>query len=331
MTRRNGAVLILVLFVMVVLSLVAVSFGYRASLARRLSGQRAVMLRLEHHGRSAVAIALARLPSDPNGFVHPAQAWCSHGPLDQEDWLPEWSMAQARGTGDYVTDYEVIDEEGKLHVSAASSEALKKLGMSDGQIACLFDWIDEDDVARSEGAEDSRYTAASPPYHCKNAPLESLGELLRIQGFGSEDYCVRSKSSQPPSGNPAAALGWVRLLTVVGDGRININTSPVEVLATLPLSAGAPEQIVAYRRFTPGSGEPLENHAFRSVTDVRQLQGLTVGDRDVLEAISRFNSEHFRVIAHSTHVPTGLTYRLEVLARIRPPGPPEILEQNGGP
>lgn len=331
MTRRKGAVLILVLFVMVVLSLVAVSFSYRAALARRLATQRAMMLRLEHHARSAAAIALTRLPLDPSGFVHPAQAWCSHVPLAEEPWLPEWSPDQAGETAEYVTDYQVIDEEGKLHVAVASSEAMKKLGMSNSQAACLFDWMDEDDVTRSEGAEDGFYLARAPSHYCKNAALESLEELLRIRGFGSDDYYGRLREGDPSPEGSTATRGWVRLLTTRGDGYININTSPLEVLKTLPLSQGAAEQIVAYRRFTPGAGQTLDDHAFRNADDIRQLQGLTEADRDVLQAVAKFRSEHFRILVESRHVPSGLTYRLDVLAKTRSPDQPEILEWKGEP
>ena len=47
----------------------------------------------------------------------------------------------------------------------------------------IFDWIDDDDEARTNGAENEYYQALAPPYECKNAPLETLDELLLIRGI----------------------------------------------------------------------------------------------------------------------------------------------------
>jgi hypothetical protein len=83
-----------------------------------------------------------------NEFDHRAESWCTHEPLASEDWLFEWT---AQGMDDdllFVTDYQVIDEEGKLNIMFASSAALEKLGMPAEQIACLFDWMDADGIAR---------------------------------------------------------------------------------------------------------------------------------------------------------------------------------------
>ena len=46
----------------------------------------------------------------------------------------------------------------------------------------IVDWLDMDSSPRPYGAEDDYYTALSPPYHCKNGPLDSLEELLLVRG-----------------------------------------------------------------------------------------------------------------------------------------------------
>lgn len=47
----------------------------------------------------------------------------------------------------------------------------------------IFDWIDEDDDERPNGAENEYYQSLSPPYESKNAKLETLDELLLIRGI----------------------------------------------------------------------------------------------------------------------------------------------------
>jgi DNA uptake protein ComE-like DNA-binding protein len=50
----------------------------------------------------------------------------------------------------------------------------------------IIDWIDADDLPRTNGAEDDYYTGLQPPYHCKNGPLDSLEELLLVRGVTQE-------------------------------------------------------------------------------------------------------------------------------------------------
>ncbi|MBW1764016.1 MAG: general secretion pathway protein GspK, partial [Deltaproteobacteria bacterium] len=50
----------------------------------------------------------------------------------------------------------------------------------DDIIDALKDWIDPDSEVTRFGAEDSYYQALETPYTCRNAPLESLEELLLI-------------------------------------------------------------------------------------------------------------------------------------------------------
>ena len=331
MGGRRGSILVLVLFVMTVLSLVAVSFAYRASLMARTVQHRLVMTRLRAHAASAVSIAVGRLGENVNDFDHRAEAWHTHRHLATEDWLPEWSASDHGQPSAFMTEYSVIDEESKLRAASASSEALERLGMSAGQIASLFDWMDGDDAARAEGAENEYYLTLAVPYRCKNAPLELLDELLLVRGFGVEDYLGEDRNHNrmlDPSENDGGVLyppddadgrlrqGWADLLTCYGDGRINLNTAPRLVLETLPLSGRAVDQIIGYRAFDQDSSGDLEDHVFKSTSDIDQLQGLEEWDRHLLAHIATYRSEFFRVFALSTHAPTGLTYRVQAVVRM---------------
>ena len=338
--RRRGSILIVVLFVMTILSMVAVSFAYRVGVTGRLDRQDAVMIRLRCHAHSAVAIAIAHLTENTNDFDHRAEPWCEHGLLASEDWLPEWGQDNQDISLRYVTDYHVIDEEAKLNLLYASSTALEKLGMSAEQIASLLDWIDTDDTARAEGAEDEYYASRSNPYRCKNGQLEMLDELLLIRGFGTSDYLGEDANHNgildpcendgtitypPDDGDGGLTSGWVDLLTCLGDGGININTAPAAVLETIPISEEAIGQIIAYRDFDEGSSGDLVDHVFASSSDIDQLQGLSGSDREVLKAVAVFRSTHFRIFVRSREMSTDLEYCLQVVVRINGDSP-EIVQ-----
>ena len=335
---RRGSILILVLFVSTVLGLVGVSFAYRAGLKSRTVYHRAVSARLRAQARSAVAIAMANLEANTNGFDHLAERWAAEPVLSSGEWLPEWSEDSGIEGPGYWASYMVIDEERKLNLLYASGEALTSLGMSAEQIESLFDWMDSDKIARAGGAEDDYYLSLPSPYVAKNEPLDFLDELLLVRGFGLADYYGRF-SWRGQRVVPAAdeigesaqnAYGWVDLLTVIGDGRININTAPKPVLETLPLSDGAAEQIVSFRTYDENSSGELEEHAFRSAEDIEQLQGLEPMDWQVLGRVAQFRSAHFRIFVQAVHAATGLTHSLEVLVRATV-GRIEVLQWKSGP
>ena len=344
MVYNRGSILIFVLFIMIVLGLLTVSFAYRAGIEARSVRDRMLMAQLRVYATSAAAVALGRLTENTNDFDHFAEPWHTHVPLASEEWFPEW-IAKLHGQPvDFTVDYQVIDEEGKLHVSLASSEALEKLRMSEDRIVGLFDWMDTDHIAQAEGAEKEYYLTLPDPYQCKDAPLDFLDELLLIRGFETLDYLGednnhnrRLDSSEddggitypPDDADGQLRLGWVDLLTCVGEGRLNLNTAPKVVLETLPISDDAVDQITGFRSFDEHSSGDLADHVFASDQDIDQLQGLTDADRTVLKSLATYKSQHFRIFIRSTHVPTGLRYHLQVLVRTGQDDP-EILQWKVG-
>ncbi len=80
-------------------------------------------------------------------------------------------------------DYGLTDEAGKINLNSASLEMLLKLpGMTSELAASIIDWRDEDSDVSTGGAEDEYYLLLSEPYNCKNAPFETVDEILLVKG-----------------------------------------------------------------------------------------------------------------------------------------------------
>jgi hypothetical protein len=101
--------------------------------------------------------------------------------------------------GSYSQLYGVIDEGGKLNINSligidstgqtldtallAILNAIMPSNGTNQTIAdSITDWVDEDDTARTNGAESSYYLGLANSYNAKNGPLNSLDELLLVQG-----------------------------------------------------------------------------------------------------------------------------------------------------
>ncbi|NOY69511.1 MAG: general secretion pathway protein GspK [Deltaproteobacteria bacterium] len=103
------------------------------------------------------------------------------------------------------------------------------------------DWLDfgdDDAISGLTGAEDNYYRDLDPPYSCRNGPIRQIAELMRIKGITPELF----------AGLDMGGAGIGAYITVSGmsetpdhkftfDGKININTADVPVMAAL-LPAG---------------------------------------------------------------------------------------------
>lgn len=92
----------------------------------------------------------------------------------------------------------------------------------------IRDWIDTDqEPTPYDGAEDTEYLQAKPPYRTPNRLMVSVSELMAVKGVTPEIY--------------AALLPYVTALPRT-DTRINVNTAPEPVLVAL---AGQPSAELA--------------------------------------------------------------------------------------
>ncbi len=86
-------------------------------------------------------------------------------------------------------DYEfgLTHEAGKINLNTADANMLLALpGMTEELEASILDWHDADSEVTTNGAEDDYYLLLADPYNAKNANLETVEEILLIQG-GTEE------------------------------------------------------------------------------------------------------------------------------------------------
>jgi general secretion pathway protein K len=153
---------------------------------------------------------------------------------------------------------ELVDEDGRINLNLAAQgdesqqfvdrvlswlvapeqyEDLFSRETADGKIttreqfvAAAIDWADTNDqmyqrAGASRGAEDNEYEALPEPYRRKDCPYDSVEELRLVRGVG-EDFWSTFVDPDPFDPNQ-------RTLTVWGQGKINVNSAPPRVLASV--------------------------------------------------------------------------------------------------
>lgn len=102
----------------------------------------------------------------------------------------------------------------------------------------FYDWVDDNEITESvDGAESEYYEQLDSPYTCKNGPLDTVGELVYIRGFDRNGgVLLKGGVWNPEDGKDRQITvnGLESLFTTYGEGKINVNAAPREVLLTVP-------------------------------------------------------------------------------------------------
>ena len=173
-----------------------------------------------------------------------------------------------------------------------------------GIVPAAIDWVDPDDnptvlsfVGRENtGAEASFYRKQDPPRVCRNAPFDTLDELLRLRGMTPEFL---------NGGDETAGLRDV--LTVYGDGRIDINAAPAAVIFSLSENMNA--------RLVEAILERRKTQRFVSLQDLALTPGMTLKTIEDLRDLMTFGpaAEYYRVAALG--IAGDVQRRVEVVLR----------------
>jgi general secretion pathway protein K len=291
---QRGVALIIVLWVMMVLSLLITGFAFRMHVETQVASFGRKELKAEMLARSGIEIARMQLILDQSsptnsGFDALNQEWATNDELYVDHQLGEGKFN--------VT---VIDEESKLPINRLTQEQLKRLmdvlGLDplDGDVIVdsILDWIDQDDLHRLNGAESDYYESLSPPYSCKDGPLDRVEELLLIRDVTKEIY-----SGQPAEEDEPARPGLGDLVTTLSTGQVNVNTATPAVLQAL-LGLDESQVSVIINRRDGGDGVPgtEDDQPFRSVGEfVAQLGALPAAVQQQLGQLLTVESAYFTV------------------------------------
>jgi hypothetical protein len=231
--NEKGVALLLILWVLFLLSIISAEFAFsmRTDFAITLNFKEE--MESYYLAQAGINHAIAKILHERMEYLQRQKI--SQESIDEEEVEKLKSAFDANknlGSGTFT--YELIDEEGKININS-----LKKNNTKDRQILrCLLeqaagitdesmqntiidsimDWIDPDDLFRPAGAEEDYYQELSPPYHCKNGPFDTVGELLLVQGITREILFGGNTSAE---GEEKKYPGIGRYLTVWTGGRFS--------------------------------------------------------------------------------------------------------------
>jgi len=185
-TPPHGTVLIVVIWVVLILASLVIVLAHTVRVEAVAAMNHVSQVEAEAVANGAIAYVFAKLAEEDASVRYGARPYEAMQVGDGYFWILRPNLSGGR---DY--DFGLADEAGKVNLNSSSPQQLLdmllKLPNMTAELAnSIIDWQDENEDISEGGAEGEYYLLMPEPYQCKNAPLESIEEVLLIKGGSAE-------------------------------------------------------------------------------------------------------------------------------------------------
>lgn len=251
--NQRGAVLLLVLLVVALLSALLTDWAFSTLVDLRLTETFRDSNRAYYLARGGIEVGRQLLLEDRNAYDAVGEQW--------EIGVPDYPVAE-----DATIAITIRDEDGRINLNRIVDaigenpnpvmrdrleRLLLALKVTDPEplLDALIDWVDRNDELSARGAESAWYQSLATPGTAKNGPLDTVDELLLVRGF-----------------TPELVKALTPFVAVVGGERLNVNTATRDVLAAwdAEVDGALLDQLLTRRQEQP----------FRTLADLREAIGL---------------------------------------------------------
>lgn len=236
---QKGAILIVVLWMLVAFSMLALSFS--ASVRTEVNAARNTIDQKQSYymSRAGIEYAVYKILEAQSAFALTQQG--ADAGIPGRTVPPVFTGSLALELGEGGADIQVNDETGKLNLNLAPPFLIYNLLISIGvdqrdadvMTDSIEDWRDSDELYRPNGAESDHYQSLASPYFAKNGMFDVPEELLLVRGVTPEVFY--GKKGITDTGERMEYYGLQKYFTTFTNiARINVNSAPIPVLAAIP-------------------------------------------------------------------------------------------------
>ena len=282
-SRNDGFALITVLGVLAVLTTIVLSFGHRAVLERRAAAisvdrtqvlylARGAAMRASVELRNKNVVDMLRDQGERTAFD---QRW--YEPTDLFAGEAEiFALGGAVETEGEECYYQMLDAESRVCINSAPEDLLTGLqAMSLSTVRKI--------MMRRETS-------------FRNDPESRPRAYLSLEEFRQMER-IRDEEWYGSRGRP----GLKDVITVFGDGRVNINTCSREVLEAIPgVSSEVIDKILEYRAGPDEELGTTDDRSFENMGEVAERAGVGAAVRTTLNRYCKVTSDYFTITAVAT-------------------------------
>jgi len=251
--REEGAVLLLVILILTLISVLVLSWAQEWRTELKLASNFGEAHKCQRLAEAGIYYALGKLVNAKTAELKGLQAIAPQTQGASGDHWQGDQRPHVLELPDGVVEIRVGDEGGKINLNQAPEALLRNLftglGLPEPQVRTMVDslqdWRTRESAPRPYGAKSAYYLSLDPPYVAKNSKFETVEELAWVRGFEASPLIPHLN----------------RWLTVHNTEQgINLNTAPLEVLLALGFAPDAAQNIMASRQAMP----------FRNVFEIAQ-------------------------------------------------------------
>jgi general secretion pathway protein K len=264
---KRGSALVVVLWILMIIALIVSTFAFEMQLESKV-----ITLQRKRFKADQLALAGVELAKAMLLFKDEDETKGSTGErLVHEDPYLNEAAKIADGVpvnmiepfGDGTVRLHIDYEKGRRNIRTLTHDDWKELfdqaGIPntdwDSLLDCLDDWQDENDLHMLNGAESDDPFYKKRGYECKNAPVDTVDELLLIKGWTPEILY----GTPPGEETDKPVAGIANQLTTWGDGKINPNSASPEVLKSLKITEGMIDAILEARLGPDGEKDTADD------------------------------------------------------------------------
>ena len=256
----RGVALIMVLWVIAILSVIALEFSFAMRTEVNITQHYKGEAQLYAYAEGGIQRAIAELvyKHDPKIQQMRQTRKTEEVPEDKKEWMTDGRdhlLPYDQG----ICEIRITGEAGKVNINTISEASLRKiigqLGLEgetrDIVVDSILDWRDANDFIHLNGAENEYYQSLKEPYHCKNGNFDSVEELLLVRGVTLDLFYGKKEAKKGETGETGTGgqIGLRDIFSIYSAGElVDINSASVPVLkAVLGLPTEVARSIVAAR------------------------------------------------------------------------------------
>ena len=253
----RGVALIMVLWVMAILSVVALEFSFAMRTEITITKNHKEDLQRYAMAEGGVQRAITELIYKHDARLQQMRKTLSleEIPSEQKEWMADgrpYALPFDQGS----CEIRIMSEAGKININMVSEFLLRKfigqLGLEgearDVVVDSILDWRDPNDFYRANGAENDYYLSLKEPYYCKNGNLDSIEELLLVKGVTPDLYHGKKGTPEGEEGS-ADRVGLKDIFSIYAPGeQVDINSAtPLVMNMVLGIPREVSQQMVKAR------------------------------------------------------------------------------------
>ena len=289
---RTASILILTLWMLSFLTIFVVGLGYNVSGQLRLAAHIQDRLKTYYLAKAGIEQAIVRFAMDED-TQHTSlnEEWSNNEDFFKDTPLGDGTVTVSYQLDDEFTDdelaqeltvYGLMDENSRININKAPLKILKSLIAHADEVEteevddianAILDWRDKDVIVSPGGAENEYYEGLELPYPCKNDDFQILEELLLVKGV-----------------TQAIFLSISGIITVYGEGKVNINTASWRTFCALGLSDELAERIVEFRRGEDDIEGTEDDNIFNTVAEIRNIGSFFTEEAQEINSIVSLNA-----------------------------------------